>query len=65
VYASLLYTSIRAGVVVPVPFQEIDGTPDAKTCAQGDDQGLQYTDGRIKKCHVISPLCGCVVMVMD
>ena len=32
--------SIRAGVVVAVTFQQVNGSPDTETCAKGYDQGL-------------------------
>ena len=37
-----------ARVIITVPFQQVDGAPDTKTCAQGNDQGLQYTDCAVK-----------------
>ena len=31
---------LRAGVVVAVTFQQVNGSPDTETCAKGYDQGL-------------------------
>ena len=36
--------SIRAGVVVTVPLQQVDDTPRAETSADGNDKGLQDSD---------------------
>jgi len=51
-----------ARVVVTVALQEVDNTPDTKTCAQRDYKGLQYSDCGIEKCHIVFPhflpLCG-------
>jgi len=43
--------SICAGIVIAVSFQQVDGTPNAKTCTEGNDQGLQYGDRAVEKCH--------------
>ena len=43
--------SIGAGVVVTVAFQQVDGSPDAKTGTERDDKGLEYADSRVEKCH--------------
>ena len=46
--------SIRAGVVVSVPFQKVDAAPNAETRAQRDHQRLKYVDCTIEKCHSVS-----------
>ena len=51
--ASLSYTSISAGVIVAVTFEQVDGSPDAKACSKGHHQGLQYSDCAVEKCHII------------
>ena len=43
--------SISPGVVVTVAFQQVDGSPDAKTGTERDDEGLEYADSRVEKCH--------------
>ena len=43
--------SIRAGVVITIPFQQIDRAPDAEASAEGDDQRLEHLDSRIEKLH--------------
>ena len=50
--ASLSYTSISAGVIVAVTFEQVDGSPDAKACSKGHHQGLQYSDCAVEKCHI-------------
>ena len=42
---------LRAGVIVAVTFQQVDGSPDAKTGTESDDEGLENADSRIEKCH--------------
>ena len=51
--ASLPYMSIGAGVVVAVTFQQVDDTPDTKTSAQSDNEGLKNGDCLFKKCHIV------------
>lgn len=48
---SLLTVRISPGVVVTVAFQQVDGSPDAKTGTERDDEGLEYADSRVEKCH--------------
>ena len=48
---TLWHMSIRAGVVVAVALQQVDGSPDAKTGTEGDDEGLEYADCTVEKCH--------------
>ena len=43
--------SIGAGVVVAIPFQQIDDAPDAEAGPEGDDQRLEHLDSRIEKLH--------------
>lgn len=45
--------SIGAGVVVAVTFQQVDDTPDTKTSAQSDNEGLKNGDCLFKKCHIV------------
>ena len=51
--ASLPYMSIGARVVVAVTFQQVDDTPDTKTSAQSDNEGLKNGDCLFKKCHIV------------
>ncbi len=48
---SLRHMSIRAGVIVAVTLQQVDGTPDAKTGAERHNESLQYADCAVEKCH--------------
>jgi len=48
---SLRHMSIRAGIVLAIPFQQVDAAPHAETSAQSDNEGLQDFDGRVKKFH--------------
>lgn len=48
---SLRHMSICAGVVITIPFQQIDRAPDAETRAEGDDQRLEHLNSRIEKLH--------------
>ena len=43
--------SICAGVIIAIPFQQIDRAPDAEASAEGDDQRLEHLDSRIEKLH--------------
>jgi hypothetical protein len=43
--------SIGAGVVVTVTFQQVDGTPNAETGTQSDNQSLKNFDSRVKEFH--------------
>ena len=43
--------SISAGIVRAVALQKVDDTPDAKTGTERDDEGLEYADSRVEKCH--------------
>ena len=50
--ASLSLMGISAGVVVSVAFQQVDGSPDAETCAKGNYQSLKNADSRVEKFHI-------------
>ena len=55
---SLRHMSIGAGIVIAVAFQEVDNTPCAETCAQGDHENLQRVNRACKKSHKVNPpLC--------
>ena len=43
--------ALRAGVIVAVTFQQVDGSPDAKTSTESDDERLENANSRIEKCH--------------
>ena len=43
--------SICARIVVAVTLHEVNGTPNAKTCAKRDNKGLKNGDSLIEKCH--------------
>lgn len=47
--------SIGAGVVVTVTFQQVDGTPNAETGTQSDNESLKNTYCAVEKCHI--PIC--------
>ena len=58
--ASLPYMSIGARVVVAVAFQQVDGSPDAETGTEGDDEGLENADSRVEKFHIcVAGIIGC------
>lgn len=42
-----------AGVVVAVPFQQVDRAPNAETGTQSDDEGLKDPNSRVEKCHTM------------
>ena len=44
--------SICAGVVVAVAFEQVDGSPDAETCTEGDNEGLKNGYCAVEKCHI-------------
>ena len=48
---SLRHMSIRAGVVGPITFQQVDAAPHAETSAQSNNEGLQDFDCGVKKFH--------------
>ena len=43
--------ALCSGIIIAVALQKIDGSPDAKTGTESDDEGLKNTDSRIEKCH--------------
>ena len=57
---SLLTVRISPGVVVTVAFQQVDGSPDAKTGTESDDEGLENADSRVEKFHIcVAGIIGC------
>ena len=49
-----------AGVVVSVAFQQVNGSPDAETCAKGNYQSLKNADSRVEKFHIcVAGIIGC------
>lgn len=52
---TLRHMSFCAGVVITIPFQQIDRAPDAEASAEGDDQRLEHLDSRIEKLHSKNP----------
>ena len=48
---TLWHMSICTRVVVSVTFQQVDGTPNAETGTQSDNQSLKNTNSRIKESH--------------
>ena len=51
--------SICARIVVAVTLHEVNGTPNAKTCAKRDNQSLQYTNCAVEKLHINLAFCRC------
>lgn len=49
---SLRHMSIGRGIVLAVTFQQVNGAPNTKAGAQGDDQSLQNVDSIGKKAHI-------------
>ena len=49
--------SIGTGVVVAVALQQVDGSPDAETGIQCDDESLKNGYCAVKKCHKCVPPC--------
>ena len=48
----LLHTlGLCTGVIVAVAFEQVDYTPNAKTGTESDNEGLENTNCRFKKCH--------------
>ena len=43
--------SFRAGVVVPVTFEEVNRAPDAESGAECDHECLEGSDSAGKECH--------------
>ncbi len=44
--------SICTGVIVTVTFQKVDNAPNAKTGTKSNNEGLEDTNCRSKKCHI-------------
>ncbi len=44
--------TLCTGVVVAVAFQKVDGSPDAETSAEGDNEGLKNSYCTVEKCHI-------------
>ena len=51
IYVTLWHMSIRAGVVGPIPFQQVDAAPHAEAGTQGNNEGLKDFDCGVKKFH--------------
>ena len=52
--------TFSAGVVVSVTFQQVDGSPNAETGSEGDDEGLENADSRVEKFHIcVAGIIGC------
>ena len=52
--------SICAGVIVSVAFQQVNGSPNAETCAKGNNQSLKNADSRVEKFHIcVAGIIGC------
>ena len=49
---SLRHMSISAGIVIAVAFEQVDGSPDAETCAESDNEGLKNGYCAVEKCHI-------------
>ena len=48
----LLHTlALGSGIVIAISFQEVDRAPNGETCAQGNHEGLENIDGRVKEIH--------------
>ena len=43
--------SICAGIIIAIPFQQIDRAPYTEASTEGDDQRLEHLDSRIEKLH--------------
>lgn len=57
---SLRHMSICTGVVVSVAFQQVNGSPNAETGTEGDDEGLENADSRVEKFHIcVAGIIGC------
>ena len=52
--------TFSAGVVVSVAFQQVNGSPNAETGTEGDDEGLENADSRVEKFHIcVAGIIGC------
>ena len=43
---------LGTGVIIAVAFEQVDRTPDAETSTQSNNEGLENTNCRVKKCHI-------------
>ena len=43
--------SIGAGIIVTITFLQVDGTPNAETGTQSDNQSLKNFDSTVEKFH--------------
>ena len=43
---------LSTGVIVAVTFEQVDCTPNAETGTQSNNEGLENTNCRVKKCHI-------------
>ena len=50
---TLLFFTLNILLIVAVALKQIDCTPDAKTCAQSDNESLKNGYCAIEKCHNI------------
>ena len=48
---TLRHMSFRAGIVGPIPFQQVDAAPHAEAGAQGNHEGLQDFDCAVEEFH--------------
>lgn len=48
---TLRHMSFCAGIIIAIPFQQIDRAPDTEASTEGDDQRLEHLDSRIEKLH--------------
>ena len=48
---TLWHMSIGAGIIVTITFQQVDGTPNAETGTQSDNQSLKNFDSTVEKFH--------------
>ena len=48
----LLHTlGLSAGVIITVTFEQVDGTPDAKTGTERDNESLKNIDSTVEEIH--------------
>ena len=45
---------LGTGVVVTVTFQQVDGTPNAETGTEGNNEGLEDFDSRVEEFHIFT-----------
>lgn len=49
--------SICTRIVVAVPLQKIDNSPDTKSGSKSDNKGLQYVYCAVEKFHIVLTFC--------